>query len=141
MNMGPAVHLIIEKPDSEEEVWIFKQFEQIKAMYPGILEKMPQFNPSRIIPYFFSLTGVTGSYTTILGINYDPGVPFVGLGSVLFMAGICIAFLVVHERIWISLEKVPQGLTIRVAQRSNGKPSAVSPDILEHINSLSGVES
>jgi cytochrome c biogenesis protein len=141
MNMGPAVHLIIEKPDSEEEVWIFKQFEQIKAMHPGILEKMPQFNPSRVIPYFFSLTGVTGSYTTILGINFDPGVPFVGLGSVLFMAGICIAFLVVHETIWISLEKVPQGLTIKVVQRSNGKPSTVSPNILERINSLSGVKS
>ena len=141
MGMGPGAYIVVEKQGSEEEVWIFKQFEQIKAMHPGILEKMPHFNPSRVNPYLFSLGGVTGSYTTILGINYDPGVPFVGLGSVLFMAGICIAFMVVHERIWISLEKVPQGLTIKVAQRSNGKPSAISPVILERINSLSGVKS
>jgi len=141
MGMGPGAYIVVEKQGSEEEVWIFKQFEQIKAMHPGILEKMPHFNPSRVNPYFFSLGGVTGSYTTILGINYDPGVPLVGLGSVLFMAGICIAFMVVHERIWISLEKVPQGLTIKVAQRSNGKPSAISPVILERINSLSGVKS
>jgi cytochrome c biogenesis protein ResB len=85
--------------------------------------------------------GVTQSYTTILGINYDPGVIFVGLGSILFMAGICIAFMVVHERVWISLEKLPQGLTIKVAQRSNGKPTAVSPRLLEHLDSLTGVKS
>lgn len=142
MNMGPGVDLVVEKQDgSEEEVWIFKQFEQIKAMHPGIMEKMPHLNPARVNPYVFSLGGVTGSYVTMLGINFDPGIPFVGLGSVLFLAGICIAFMVVHERIWISLEKVPQGLAIRVAQRSNGKPSEISPGILEHINMLSGVKS
>ena len=141
MHMGPGVQLIIEKPGSEEEVWIFKQFEQIQATHPGIIEKMPQFNPSRVRPYTFSLKGVTHGYTTILGINYDPGVIFVGLGSVLFMAGICIAFMVVHERVWISLEKAPPGLKIKVAQRTNGRPAAISPSIMEHLGSLTGVKS
>jgi cytochrome c biogenesis protein len=141
MHMGPGVQLVIETPKGEQEVWIFKQIEQIQAMHPGIMEKMPQFNPSRVRPYTFSLGGVIGSYTTILGINYDPGVIFVGLGSVLFMAGICIAFMVVHERVWISLENVSPGLTIRVAQRSNGRPAAISGRIMEHLSSLTGVKS
>lgn len=141
MHMGPGVQLVVETPKGAQEVWVFKQIEQIQAMHPGIIEKMPQFNPSLVKPYTFSLMGVTGSYTTILGINYDPGVVFVGLGSVLFMAGICIAFMVVHERVWISLEKAPPGLTIKVAQRSNTRPAAISPRILEHLSSLTGVKS
>lgn len=140
MHMGPGVQLVIETPNGEQEVWIFKQFEQIQAMHPGIIEKMPQFNPSLVKPYTFSLHGVTNSYTTVLGINYDPGVIFVGLGSVLFMAGICIAFMVVHERVWISLEKLPQGLIIKVAQRSNQRPAAISPLLMEHLDSLTGVK-
>jgi cytochrome c biogenesis protein len=141
MHMGPGVQLVIETPKGEKEVWIFKQIERIQAMHPGIMEKMPQFNPSLVKPYTFSLGGVTSSYTTILGINYDPGIVFVGLGSVLFMAGICIAFMVVHERVWISLEKAPLGLTMKIAQRSNGRPVAVSPRILEHLSSLTGMKS
>ncbi len=141
MHMGPGVQLVIETPKGDQEVWVFKQIEQILAMHPGIIEKMPQFNPSLVKPYTFSLKDVTHSYTTILGINYDPGIIFVGLGSVLFMAGICIAFMVVHERVWISLEKLPQGLTIKVAQRSNGKSTAVSPLLLEHLDSIAGVKS
>jgi len=140
MHMGPGVQLVIETPNGEQEVWVFKQFEQIQAMHPGIIEKMPQFNPSLVKPYTFSLHGVTNSYTTVLGINYDPGVIFVGLGSVLFMAGICIAFMVVHERVWISLEKLPQGLIIKVAQRSNQRPAAISPLLMEHLDSLTGVK-
>jgi cytochrome c biogenesis protein len=141
MHMGPVVQLVIETPTGGQEMWVFKQIEQIRAMHKGIVEKMPRFNPSLIKPYTFSLKGVTAGYTTVLGINYDPGVVFVGIGSVLFLAGICIAFMVVHERVWISLEKVPAGLTIKVAQRSNGKLSAVSPRILEHMGRLTGVKS
>jgi cytochrome c biogenesis protein len=141
MHMGPGVQLIIKTPKGEQEVWIFKKIEQIQAMHPGIIEKMPQFNPSLVKPYTFSLGGVTSSYTTILGVNYDPGVIFVGLGSVLFMAGICIAFMVVHERVWISLEKAVPGLTIKVAQCSNTRPAAISPRILEHLEGLTGVKS
>ena len=138
MSMGPGVQLIVEKPESEEEIWIFRQFEQIRAMHPGILEKMPHFNPSRVEPYYFSLGGVAGSYVTTLGVNRDPGVIFVGLGSLLFMVGICIAFMVVHERVWISIEQDPQGVVIKAAQRINGKPSAVSPDIAGRISALAG---
>jgi cytochrome c biogenesis protein len=141
MHMGPGVQLVIETPEGAQEVWVFKQIEQIRSMHPGIIEKMPQFNPSRIKPYTFSLKGVTGGYTTILGINYDPGIILVGLGSVLFLASICIAFMVVHETIWISLETRGPGLTIKVAQRSNTRPAAVSPRILEHLGSLTGVKS
>lgn len=141
MGMGPGAHLIIEGAGSQEEVWIFQQFERIKAMHPGITEQMPHFNPSRVNPYVFSLTGVRGEYSTILGVNRDPGVFLVGLGSALFLAGICIAFTVVHERVWISLEEVPQGMTLRVAQRSNATPSAVGPSIIERINGLAGVRS
>jgi cytochrome c biogenesis protein len=139
MGMGPGAQLIVEKPGGEEELWIFQRFEQIRAMHPGILEKMPHFNPSRINPYYFALGGVTGGYTTILGINFDPGIPLVGLGSVLFLIGICIAFMVVHEMVWISLEKTPRGLSVKVAQRSNGKPSAVSRQLQAHLDRLGGV--
>jgi cytochrome c biogenesis protein len=141
MHMGPGVQLVIVTPKGEQEIWVFKQIEKILAMHPGLITKVPHFNPSLVKPYTFALNGVTQSYTTILGINYDPGVIFVGIGAVLFMAGICIAFMVVHERVWISLEKVPQGLTIKVAQRSNTRPAAISRHIVEHLNSLAGVKS
>ena len=140
MHMGPGVQLIIETPNSQHELWIFKRFEQIQAMHPGIIEKMPLFNPSLVKPYTFSLKGVTGSYTTVLGINRDPGVIFVGLGSVLFLFGIIIAFMVVHETIWISIERRSDGLALKIAQQGNRKTSAINPCILEHLSSLTGVK-
>ena len=45
MNMGPGAHLVIEKPGGQEEVWIFKHFEQIKATLPGYYREDAPFQP------------------------------------------------------------------------------------------------
>ncbi len=139
MGMGPGIHIIASGPE-QEDLWIFQRFEHIKAMHPGMLEKIPSLDPSRFPPYTFRLTGMSGRYTTVLGVNYDPGIPLVGLGAGLFLAGICLASTVVHRRIWISLEQVQQGLCITMAQRNNGKPSKINPAFFERIDSLNGVK-
>jgi len=140
MGMGPGIHVITAKPD-QEDLWVFQRFEHIKTLHPAILEKMPSADPDRFPPYTFRLTGVRGRYTTILGVNSDPGIPLVGLGALIFLAGICLAFTVVQQRIWISLEQVHNGLTITVAQRTNGRPSETGPGVLERTGSLDGVKS
>jgi cytochrome c biogenesis protein ResB len=138
MHLGPAVQLIIETPNDQKELWIFKQFERIQAIHPGITEKMPEFNPSLLKPYTFTLEAITGSYTTILGINSDPGVPLVGLGAIVFLFGVIIAFMVVHERIWIDIEEGSANLMIHVARRLNGRPAAIDSRILKHLERLAG---
>jgi len=141
MRLGPAVQLIIETPNDQKELWIFKQFERIQAIHPGITEKMPEFNPSILKPYTFTLDALTSSYTTILGINSDPGVPLVGLGAILFLFGVIIAFMVVHERIWVEIEEGSAGLMIHVARRLNGRPAAIDSRILKHLQRLAGGKS
>ena len=141
MRLGPAVQLIIETPNDQKELWIFKQFERIQAIHPGITEKMPEFNPSILKPYTFTLDALTSSYTTILGINSDPGVPLVGIGAILFLFGVIIAFMVVHDRIWIEIEEGSESLMIHVARRLNGRPAAIDGRILKHLQRLAGGQS
>ncbi|HVN71660.1 MAG TPA: cytochrome c biogenesis protein ResB [Desulfomonilia bacterium] len=141
MRMGPCVHLVIETPDAPKELWIFKEFNSIAAAHPGLVEKMPQLNPSLVTPYTFSLEGVTNSYATVLGINRDPGIVFVGLGSMLFLIGIIISFMVVHERVLITATEAPSGLVVKIARMKNGKPAAPEKYILEQEDSSLEVRS
>jgi cytochrome c biogenesis protein len=138
MHLGPAVQLIIETPNDQKEVWVFKEFKRIQAIHPGITEEMPEFNPSLLKPYTFTLDALTSSYTTILGINSDPGVPLVGLGAILFLFGVIIAFMVVHERIFFEIGEGSDGLMIHVARRLNGRPAEIDGRILKHLERLAG---
>jgi cytochrome c biogenesis protein len=140
MHMGPAVQLVVETPGARQELWVFREFERILADHPGITEKMPGFNPSLVKPYTFTLRGVTESYSTVLGINRDPGIVFVGLGSVVFLAGIIIAFMVAHDRIWFALEQDDRGLCLTAVRRTNGKSSELDPSTVEIIKALGGTK-
>ncbi len=141
MHMGPGVQLVIETPKGEQEVWVFKQIEQILAMHPGIIEKMPQFNPSQVKPYTFSPQGRHPQLYDHTRHQLRPGHHLCG-------SGMCSSWQASALPSWLSmrgsgypLEKLPQGLTIKVAQRSNGKPTAVSQLLLEHLDSIAGVKS
>ena len=139
MHLGPAVQLVVETPDARQELWVFQEFDRILADHPRITEKMPQFNPSLVKPFTFTLMGVTESYSTVLGINRDPGIVFVGLGSVLFLAGIIMAFMVAHDRIWFAVEQAGEGLTLSAVRRLNGKPAAIEPSMAEAVRGMTGV--
>jgi len=138
MRMGPGVQLLVEGPESRQVLWLFRDIKAISKRYPGITDKVPQFNPSLIKPYTFVLDGVTMRNTTILGVNRDPGVPFVAVGAVLFIAGITMIFLMAHERVWVLVERDRGGLKVTLARRINGRPVPVDVHLVERVKGLGG---
>jgi cytochrome c biogenesis protein len=141
MRMGPGVQLLVEGPEGSHMLWLFRDIARIAQRYPGITGKVPQFNPSLVKPYTFVLDGVTTRDTTILGVNRDPGIPFVAAGSVLFLVGITMVFLMVHERVWAVVEEDQGRLTVKLAMKRNGKTVPVDAHVCEQVKGLGRVPS
>jgi cytochrome c biogenesis protein len=138
MRMGPGMQLLVETPEGRHMLWLFRDIQEISREHPGITEEVPQFNPSLVKPYTFALEAVTVKPTTILGVNRDPGVPLVAAGSVLFVVGICMIFLMVHERVWVVVDEDRGILTVRLAQRRNNRAVQVDGRLLEEVDRLAG---
>lgn len=136
MRMGPGVQLLIEGPDNKQMLWLFRDIEKISKHYPGITTRVPQFNPSLIEPYTFILNGVTRKESTILGVNRDPGVPFAAAGSILFVVGIAMIFLMTHEKVWASAEEGENGLTVRIGMKRNNRTVQVDEHMIEQVKDL-----
>ncbi|MCU0577340.1 MAG: cytochrome c biogenesis protein ResB [Desulfobacterota bacterium] len=141
MSMGPGVQLLVEGPGGSHMLWLFRDIARIAERYPGITGKVPQFNPSLVKPYTFVLDGVTTRDTTILGVNRDPGVPFVAAGAILFLVGITMVFLMVHERVWAVVEEDQGRLTVKLAMQRNGKTVPVDVHVCEQVKGLGSVPS
>lgn len=119
MQLGPAVKLRIETDKDKVEFWVFQRIKEIAAVNPGLFSAVPVFNPGRFQPLIFSLERVENQYFTGLQIVRDPGVPFVLTGGIMLLAGIIVIFFISHQRVWIWVEQEREGVTIRVAGRSN----------------------
>jgi len=138
MRMGPGMQLLVETPEGRSMLWLFRDIREISREHPGITEEVPQFNPSLIRPYTFALEGITLRPTTVLGVNRDPGVPLVAGGAALFVVGICMIFLMAHERVWVVVEENQGILTVRLAQRRNNRTVQADGGLLEKIVHLAG---
>jgi cytochrome c biogenesis protein len=138
MHMGPAVQLLVETPEGEKPLWVFKEIDRVRARFPDMDERIPEFNPSLIRPYTFTLEKIEARYTTVLGLNKDPGIFFAAAGAVVFLAGILIMFLVPRNRIWFSLEPAGKVFKLKIAHSMGGKICSLDPDILDRLSSLPG---
>jgi cytochrome c biogenesis protein len=138
MRMGPGMQLVVESPEGSQMLWLFRDIREISRKHPDITEEVPQFNPSLVRPYTFVLEDVSVRPATILGVNRDPGVPLVAAGAALFVVGICMIFLMAHERVWVVVEENQGILTVRLAQRRNNRAVQADEGLLEKIAHLAG---
>jgi cytochrome c biogenesis protein len=56
-------------------------------------------------------------YTPFSGIQYrhDPGIPLVGLGAFVLLAGLCISFYFLPARLYVRVDPVPEGAAVGLA--------------------------
>ena len=119
MHIGPAIKLKIVSQKKDVQFWVFQQFDQIIAMNPSLLTKMPMFNPGLFQPLVFSLNRIEQTYYTGLHLVRDPGVPLVALGGLLMIAGLIVVFFIQYQRLWVFVEQEDAKISISIAGRSN----------------------
>ena len=119
MHIGPAIKLKIVSQKKDIQFWVFQQFDQIIAMKPSLLTKMPMFNPGLFQPLVFSLNRIEQTYYTGLHLVRDPGVPLVALGGLLMVAGLIVVFFIQYQRLWVFMEQEGAKISISIAGRSN----------------------
>jgi cytochrome c biogenesis protein len=119
MHIGPAIKLKIVSQKKSIQFWVFQQLDQIIAMNPNLLTKMPMFNPGLFQPLVFSLNRIEQTYYTGLHLVRDPGVPLVALGGLLMVAGLIVVFFIQYQRLWVFMEQEDAKISISIAGRSN----------------------
>jgi cytochrome c biogenesis protein len=122
MRMGPAVKLSVVSSRGEVQFWVFQNIERIREANPGILEQVPGMNPALFAPYLFSIQKKGERFYTVLQAARDPGVPLVGAGAVLMVAGLMITFFFSHRRFRIVLEEEKGRGRIGLSGSSNRDP-------------------
>jgi cytochrome c biogenesis protein len=139
MSMGPAVLLEIISPKGSTSFWVFKYIEKIVDRFPGILEKVPKFNPGLFRPYLFGLDRIESRYYTGLQISRDPGVYTVAAGSFFVILGFFITFFSAHRRLWIRVDEQGEKSRISISATSNKDPVGLNREVehlMKHISSL-----
>jgi cytochrome c biogenesis protein len=98
---------------------VFRYIEEITAANPGLLMKVPLFNPGLFKPYIFSLTRLEAQYFTGLHVVRDPGIPFVATGATLLLVGLLIIFLLPCQRVWVRMAQTETKILISIAGGRN----------------------
>ena len=119
MRMGPAVKIGITAGDKALAFWVFKFIEAIEQQNPGITRQVPQFNAGLYSPYLFALEGIETSFYTGLKVSRDPGVPIVGAGAFLLVAGFLLTFFSSHRQVFVRVDRRHGRVRIAVAGRCN----------------------
>ena len=117
MGFGPGVKLAVQAQDRKMEFWVFKNIDAIKANNPGLLEKVPLFDPGRFKPYRFALKRIEGKVYTGLMVSSDPAFPFVFGGFIIVVAGCCAVYFFSPRRLSLFLEPAAGGARVGVACR------------------------
>jgi cytochrome c biogenesis protein len=138
MRLGPAAELIVDTPQGQKHLWVFKNIDKFRARFPGMTEKMAAFDPASVSPYTFTLESMTERSSTVLSINRDPGEAFVAAGSLLFMAGLFIIFLVPSGLVWVSLSEEGHGVKVKTVRTVNGRICGADGGVIEHLENLKG---
>jgi cytochrome c biogenesis protein len=132
MSMGPAVLLEITSAEGSMAFWVFKYIDRITERFPGILDKVPKFNPALFRPYLFGLDRIESRYYTGLQLSKDPGVYTVAAGSFLVILGFFITFFSAHRRLWIKVDEQGEKSRISISAHSSKDPVGLKRDI-EHL--------
>jgi cytochrome c biogenesis protein len=136
MSMGPAVLLSIQSAQGHMSLWIFKEIERITEGIPGLLKRVPKFNPRLFRPYYFKLNEIENKYYTGLQLSRDPGVSIVAVGSFLIVVGFFLTFFSSHKRVWVRLDEQEGGTRIMVSATSNRDPVGLKREtehLLKHL--------
>jgi len=75
MRIGPAIKLKIISQKRDIQFWVFQQLDQIVAMNPNLLTKMPMFNPGLFQPLVFSLNRLEQLITLVCTSSTTPVFP------------------------------------------------------------------
>jgi cytochrome c biogenesis protein ResB len=52
---------------------------------------------------------------SVIQYRHDPGIPFVGLGAFVLLAGLCVSFWCVPARLYVRVDKTPDGSSVGIA--------------------------
>ena len=129
MRMGPAVKIGITAADRAISFWVFQFIEAIEEHNPGITTQVPQFNAGLYRPYRFALDGIETSFYTGLKVNRDPGVPIVGAGAFLLVAGFLLTFFSSHRQVFVRVDRRHGKARISIAGRCNRDPVRLDREI------------
>lgn len=135
MRMGPAVKVGITAGDSALSFWVFKFIDAIEEQNPGITKQVPQFNAGLYSPYRFALDGIETSFYTGLKVNRDPGIPIVGAGAFLLVAGFLLTFFSSHQQVFVRVDRKHGKTRVSIAGRCNRDPVRLDREIEKIIRS------
>lgn len=138
MRMGPAVKVSITSGDRAVSFWVFKFIDAIEEYNPGITKQVPQFNAGLYKPYVFTLEGVETSSYTGLKVNRDPGVPIVGTGAFLLVAGFLLTFFASHRQVFVRVDRKHGNARVSISGRCNRDPARLDREIERIIGSYRG---
>jgi cytochrome c biogenesis protein len=135
MRMGPAIKIGVKPVTGEEaEIWLFKNYADIKQRFSDEFDQFPKFNPSIVEPYTFSLDGVESAYYTGLQVNKDPGVPLIYAGFFVIVIGLLMTFFQSHRRIWVKIQRIGDMTTISIVGKANKNPIGMAQELDRIIN-------
>jgi cytochrome c biogenesis protein len=138
MRMGPAVKIGITAGDRAISFWVFKFIDAIEEQNPMISKQVPQFNPGLYKPYLFTLEGIETSFYTGLKVTRDPGVPIVGAGAFLLVAGFLLTFFSSHQQVFVRVDRRHGKTRVCIAGRCNRDPVKLDREIDKIIRSYRG---
>jgi len=138
MRMGPAVKVGITAGDKALSFWVFRFIDAIEEQNPGITKQIPQFNAGLYSPYRFALEGIETSFYTGLKVTRDPGVPVVGAGAFLLVAGFLLTFFSSHRQVFVRLDRKHGKTRVCIAGRCNRDPVKLDREIERIIGSYKG---
>jgi cytochrome c biogenesis protein len=129
MRIGPAVKIDIKSAKGKFQLWVFQNIEQIIEENPGLIDRVPMFNPGIFPPYVFSLVMIQTKYYTGLQVTRDPGVPVVIAGSFLLVIGFMTVFFYAHRQVWIRIDRQGPNTRISIAGKTNKDPVGLEREI------------
>lgn len=131
MELGPAVKLQAKIGDQVKELWVFQYIEEIKRSNPGILKMAPAFDPDIALPYRLILEKLDEKYYTGLQVNSDPGAPLVGIGALLIVYGLIVAFFYPHRQFFVQLQGDDSDTVITLVGKTNKDPVILKREMMK----------
>ncbi len=130
MKMGPAIKVHVKPVTGDEaEIWLFKNYADIRQRFSNEFDQFPKFNPSIIEPYTFSLDGVESAYYTGLQVNKDPGIPLIYAGFFIIVIGLIITFFTFFRNIWIKIDESGDMTSLYIAGTANKNPVGLDREL------------
>ncbi len=136
MRIGPAVKISIQSAKGKFQFWVFQNIEQIIQENPGLIDRVPLFNPGLFAPYVFSLAMIQTKYYTGLQVTRDPGVPVVVAGSFLLVLGFMTVFFYAHRQVWIRVDRQGPNTRISIAAKTNKDPVGLEREVASLIEEI-----